>query len=262
MLIRIVRLNHVGLFRTDVVNVPQLQKVTAFYGENGRGKSTLSAVLDSCSRGKPSLVQCRATIDEGDPAPHIELIFDGGARGNVQFTGGAWSVARPDIVVFDSQFVHDNVYTGLEVTSENRKGLYEFALGDQAAVLQQLDALQIQSQEALRRRRQHEEALRPNVGPYSISDFIALEPNTEIEELLRAARQRVQARRESTHVQARQDLLPLEFPGEFSLSVTVAQLNRTIEDLNQEAVALVRAHFANHPERGLEEWVNRGRVGG
>src|ERR1700760_154364 len=115
MLKRIVRLNHVGLFRAGVAQVPVLQKVTAFYGENGRGKSTLSAVLDSCSRGKASLVQCRGTIDEDNPNPHVELVFDGGAGGNVQFVGGVWTANRPDILVFDSQFVHDNAYTGLEV---------------------------------------------------------------------------------------------------------------------------------------------------
>jgi len=170
MLIRIVRLNHVGLFRAGVVEVPTLQKVTAFYGENGRGKSTLSAVFDSCARSKPALIQCRATIDEDNPTPYGELVFDGGAGGRVEYTGGTWSHARPDMRIFDSQFVHDNVYTGLEVKSENRKGLYEFALGDQAAVLQRLDALQLQAQEALRNKRTREDALRPNVGPYSLPD--------------------------------------------------------------------------------------------
>ncbi|MDB6159295.1 MAG: hypothetical protein JWO04_3001, partial [Gammaproteobacteria bacterium] len=260
MLIRIVRINHVGLFRAGVVTVPQLQRVTAFYGENGRGKSTLSAILDSCSRGKASLVHCRATIDEENPTPHVELIFDGGAGGNVQFAAGAWTVARPDMLVFDSQFVHDNAYTGLEVTSDNRKALYEFALGDQATVLRQLDALQLQAQEELRQRQVREEALRTNLGPYNIADFVALVPDPNIEEALHTARQRVIANRDSAQVQARQDLVPLTLPGEFSLSATVAQLNRATEQLNQDALTLVRDHFGRHPERGLEEWVNRGRA--
>jgi hypothetical protein len=37
----------------------------------------------------------------------------------------------PDIVVFDSEFVEHNVYSGFEVRSEQRQALLEFALGDQ-----------------------------------------------------------------------------------------------------------------------------------
>lgn len=260
MLIRILRLNHIGLFRAGVAQVPALLKVTAFYGENGRGKSTLSAVLDSCSRGKPSIVQCRATIDESNPIPHAELVFDGGAGGNVQFIDGTWTTHRPDILVFDSQFVHDNVHTGLEITSANRRGLYEFALGDQAQVLQRLDELQVQAREALRDRGVREQTLRAVVGPFTIPDFVALTADPNIEDALRTARRRVTANHQLAQVLARQDLVPLKLPGDFSLSANISLLNRTIEDLEQESVARVREHLARHPERGIEEWVNSGRA--
>jgi wobble nucleotide-excising tRNase len=259
MLVRIVRLNHVGLFRAGIAQALTLRKVTAFYGENGRGKSTLSAVLDSCSSANPALIQRRNTIDEANAAPRVELVFDGGAGGNVQFDGQTWSVARPDMLVFDSQFVHDNVYTGLEVTSANRKGLYEFALGDQAAVLQQLEGLQTQTRDALREKGEREQALRLVSGPYNVADFVALAPDPAIEDALRAARQRVTANRESAQVLARQDLVNLTLPGEFSLGDTVTLLNRTVENLNRRTVAHVREHFQKHAARGLEEWVNRGR---
>ena len=41
-----------------------------------------------------------------------------------------------DIVVFDAEFVEQNVYSGQEVRPEQRQALLEFALGDQAVKLQ------------------------------------------------------------------------------------------------------------------------------
>src|ERR1700733_12322465 len=114
MLRRIVQLKHVGLFHNATPQPLELQKATLIYGENGRGKSTLSAVLDSCARNKPELILNRRTIDEPMAAPAVQLIFDGGRR-RVSFANNVWDASRPDILVFDSQFVQERVHTGLQI---------------------------------------------------------------------------------------------------------------------------------------------------
>jgi energy-coupling factor transporter ATP-binding protein EcfA2 len=101
MLRRIVQLEHVGLFHNATPQPLDLQKATLIYGENGRGKSTLCAVLDSCARNRPGLILNRRTIDEPMATPAVQLIFDGGRR-QVNFANGAWDAQRPDILVFDA----------------------------------------------------------------------------------------------------------------------------------------------------------------
>jgi len=117
MLTQISRLNHVGIFRAGVQprQPVQLQRTTLFYGENGRGKSTLCAVFDSYARNRPSLIQARATLDEPNPRPEATLIFQN--RGQVTFDNAIWSQRFHEMRVFDSQFVLESVYTGAEVTA-------------------------------------------------------------------------------------------------------------------------------------------------
>jgi wobble nucleotide-excising tRNase len=257
MLSRIVRLQHVGLFQNGTPAPLQLRKATLVYGENGRGKSTLAAVLDSCGRGRPELILCRSTIDQAGAAPAVELIFDSGAP-NVAFGNGAWSSRRGEIRVFDGAFVHDNVHTGVAVTTENRRGLYEFALGDAARDVYEMDRLAQEHQAAGRLRGERERVVTAHAAPYNLGEFVALQPDNEIDSRLDDARRRLAAHTRAAQVLARQDLAPLSVP-RLDVDATFAGLRRNIDDVHADAERQARAHFAKHHEQqGFEDWVSRG----
>lgn len=257
MLTEISRLNHVGIFRAGVhAHHPvRLQRTTLFYGENGRGKSTLCAVFDSYARNKPALIQARATLDEANPRPEATLIFQG--RGPAAYDNATWAQHFHEMRVFDSQFVNDNVYTGAEVTSNNRKGLYEFALGDQAADLGRLEALNQESRQANQHLTELEQAVAIIAGPYLVPEFVSLQTDPNIQGLIDSGRQEVNATERNEQTIARQDLARIALP-ELIVRDMFGTLRRVLIGLNDDSLQQVRDHFTKHPGRGIERWVGEG----
>ena len=109
MLKKIVAIKNVGRFRNSAAaGVPEFAKHSFIFGANGHGKTTICAILRSVKTGEASHVVGRKTLGVTDAAS-IELLTNSGM---VKFTGTAWDAAKPDIAIFDSTFVSDNVHSG------------------------------------------------------------------------------------------------------------------------------------------------------
>jgi wobble nucleotide-excising tRNase len=129
MLERIEAIEGIGLLHAANGKPFTCQKTTLIYADNGRGKSTLATVLRSLSTGEVSLIMNRKTVDGTEP-PKAVLQFASGHK--VTFSGGAWSELRPELLVFDTDFIERNVYSGSAINTGHRKNLLEFALGEPA----------------------------------------------------------------------------------------------------------------------------------
>jgi len=134
MLERIHRIRGIGLLHDADGRAHGLQKASFIYADNGRGKSTLASLFRSCSTNNPELLVNRRTID-GDNDQEAILQFSNGQRST--FQNGRWDFERPELLVFDADFVEQNVYAGGQVTADHRKNLLQFALGESAVVAQQ-----------------------------------------------------------------------------------------------------------------------------
>src|SRR5687768_15231770 len=88
-----------------------LKRLSLIYAENGRGKTTLSAILRSLASGDPIHVTERHRLGAQHP-PEI-VILDSTAPAPARFTGAAWTRTCPNVVVFDDAFIDRNVYSGL-----------------------------------------------------------------------------------------------------------------------------------------------------
>lgn len=131
MLKRIAEIKCVGLLHDANGSSHPCQKATLIYADNGRGKSTLASILRSASTGDAKLIADRKTID-GTVLPKVEFQFDSGHK--VIFDNGIWSESRPELLVFDADFIERNVHSGGTVSTGHRKNLLEFALGESAVV--------------------------------------------------------------------------------------------------------------------------------
>jgi energy-coupling factor transporter ATP-binding protein EcfA2 len=130
MLEQVQRLLDVGRFKDFVADFsPQFGEVTLIYGDNGVGKTTLAAVLDSLREDSATYVHRRVTLGGGTPEAEVHL--DGTAY---VFDGDEWGSELPHdrLEVYYSDFVARSVYCGNEVVSDNHRGLCEFALGRKA----------------------------------------------------------------------------------------------------------------------------------
>lgn len=129
MLERVEQIQGIGLLHDANGKPFKWHKGTLIYADNGRGKSTLASVLRSAATGDASLVTARATVD-GTLPPSAILQFGSGHK--VIFAAGKWSEPRPELLVFDSDFIEKNVHSGGVVSTGQRKNLLQFALGDKA----------------------------------------------------------------------------------------------------------------------------------
>lgn len=127
MITKIEKLKNIGNFedyraRGDVT----LKKLSIVYANNGAGKTTLARVLHSLSTNDPGVVLRLKRINgTGNP----EITIKNETPSPFVFSGTHWNRPCPDIEVFDSHFVANNVYSGFEINSEHHKSLYQFVVG-------------------------------------------------------------------------------------------------------------------------------------
>lgn len=121
MLKQIMSIQGVGLF-FDSGASPELERISLFYGENGRGKSTLASILRACAENRTDLIQSRKTLDaEVGQLVQIALSVDKGAAVEALYDSAAhrgWTSSYSDLRVFDAEFVSRNVYSGAEINSD------------------------------------------------------------------------------------------------------------------------------------------------
>ena len=113
-------LRNVGQFDSVSQGSPlPLKKLTLIYAENGRGKTTLAAILRSLGTGDPLPIGERKRL-AAIHTPHVILECAGGPPA-AMFQNNAWNRSLTQISVFDDEFVDDNVCSGLEVAPDHRQ---------------------------------------------------------------------------------------------------------------------------------------------
>jgi len=103
-----------------------LARLTLVYSENGRGKTTLAAVLRSLATGDPVPIAERRRLAAQHP-PHVVVECSGGPPAAI-FENNAWNRTLPRLVVFDDVFIDENVHSGLTVQAHHRQNLHELIL--------------------------------------------------------------------------------------------------------------------------------------
>ena len=254
---RLQLLRNVGQF--DSVNagaqIP-LAKLALIYAENGRGKTTLAAILRSAGTNEPHHVTERWRLGAAHQ-PHIVL---GTAGGPVVHENGTWSAAIPHVAIFDDAFVAANVCSGIEIETTHRQKLHELILGAQGVTLNaRLQGIVARIEEHNRTLRQREAAIPAVVrGDLSVEEFCVLSANPNIEALIGAAERNLSAARSADAIRQRAAFAALALPG-FDIAAISAVLGRTLADLEAGAAARVRAHLKSLG-RGGEAWVGEGMV--
>jgi wobble nucleotide-excising tRNase len=251
---RVQLLRNVGQF--DSVSVPSqltFAKVTLFYAENGRGKTTLAAILRSLASGDPKLITERRRLSATED-PHIivnvgtPLIFD----------NGHWSSTYSNIAVFDDAFVSENVCSGVDIGSEHRQNLHELILGVQGVSLNAALQAHVENIE------EHNRALKIKCdaipaserGALTADAFCALKPNASVAMQIQQAERSLSAARSAESVAQRQPFTPLTLPT-FDKDNISGLLLRDLPALDVDAAARVQAHLRMLGRDG-ESWVGKG----
>jgi wobble nucleotide-excising tRNase len=255
-LTKFVSIINIGRFQNyNAVGDVTLKKTTLIFAENGRGKSTLCAILRSLQSNDPAYILGRATLGS-TICPSVQLLTD---RGTVSFRASAWTETLPHLAIFDSTFIADNVFSGDTVDLEHKRNLFRVIIGRQgknlAEEVKDIDAEIRASTSSISYLRAAIEGRIPT--GIDFETFTALDADPLIDEKILAKDNELEAVRQAAQLRARAGLTEITipaFPAGFE-----ALLGRTISDLSTDAERRVSGHLATHDmQMSGERWVQEG----
>lgn len=256
MLRKIVSIQNIGRFLNySAAGDVELKRYNLIFAENGRGKTTLCAVLRSLQSGDPAHVFGRTTLGTGD-APEIRMLLDGGTA---TFSDNAWNTTVPHVAIFDSTFVSENVHSGDAVGLDHKRKWYRVIVGKQgvdlARKIEELDAANRSKSAEIREKLAAVQALVPQ--GLSVELFLKLQEDPAIESKIAEKERELQAVKEVDQVRNGATLSELTLPVFPSRFETL--LGKTIDgiagDAERRIVEQIKAH-AMH-DRG-ETWLSEG----
>jgi wobble nucleotide-excising tRNase len=255
---RILKLEGVGLFANPLAKAVEFKQSTLIYADNGRGKSTLSAVLRACAAADGQAMAARATIG-ATGATRAQLRFTlpkGGAT--ITFDAGAWDAAMPNLLVFDQAFIERNVFAGGEVHADHHQSLLDFALGTAAvAKKKEVDDASEAMTVATKARSAAEGKLQGYRGTMSVAAFLALPEEPQADEKIADYESRIANANSAATLSQRAALKDLTLPKiEFVEFETV--LKSSFKQMHANAGALVKAHVDGHGGSDSQRWIGDG----
>ncbi len=260
MIEKFISIKNIGKFRDcsprgDVT----FRKLTLLFAENGRGKTTLCAILRSLQTGQPEFISERKTLGTTEPASvRIRLGGD-----NFTLSNNTWSAIHPDIAIFDSVFVHDNVYAGDYVNHEHKKNLYRVIVGAQGVHLaRQIEELDRKIREANKDINSKKDAVSKTIlNDTTLEEYLAWKPVEDIENKIRQKKTEIANRErtleKATEIQSKGLLAKITLPALPSDFATT--LSKQLADITADAEVRVREQINTHNMgRQGETWLSQG----
>ncbi|MHA1588770.1 MAG: AAA family ATPase, partial [Candidatus Thorarchaeota archaeon] len=260
MIEKIVKIKSIGRFRDYSANGDvSLRKLSLVYAENGRGKTTLCAILRSLQTGRHEFISERKSLAATEPAS-VHLRIDGAS---CRFINDAWTATHSDIVIFDPVFVNSNVCSGDYVDHEHKKNLYRVIVGSEGVRLAgQIEEFDRQIRDAnvdLRTRRDSISRFMPTGT--NLEDYLRWQSVTDIENQIKQKTEQLISRQhiitKYSEIQSKSLLAKVSLPAIPSDFEII--LGKQLEDVVTDAEARVRHQISKHEmaHQG-EPWLSHG----
>ena len=234
----------------------ELGRLTLVYAENGRGKTTLAAVLRSLADHDPVPIVERKRLSSSSPPEIILKLGDGSST--AVFKNGNWNATPTILKVFDDAFVEHNVCSGLGVSPQQRQNLHDVVLGPQAVRMSK------QLQEQVEKIENHNHELRNKEraipasarGPFPLIEFCRLSIDPNIDQAIQEAERNLTAVQKQTAISSAPSFELLNLP-QFDLDNIKQVLQMDLESLETATLEKIQAQFITLGQGG-EVWVSGG----
>jgi len=260
MIEKFISIKNIGRFRNcsphgDVA----FRKLTLLFAANGQGKTTLCAILRSLKTGWQEFISERKTLGVNGLAS-VQIRFGGNT---VSFSNGAWNTTHPDIAIFDSVFIHDNVYAGDYVDHDHKKNLYRVIVGAQGVQLakqvEDLDSKIRKANTDINAKR--DAVLRTLPRGTTIDEYLAWQPVEDVDNKVHQKAIEIsnsqRALDKAAEIQSKGLLTRISLPAFPSFFLTI--LAKQLTGIAADAEARVRQQITNHEmgDQG-ETWLSEG----
>lgn len=252
---KITKLKNIGKFRSAAISGGEYAKFTLFYAGNGRGKTTLCAVLRSLKTGLPVYIADRRTLGEAAP-PEAQLLLGSGLA---VFANSKWNATADQVHIFDGTFVTENVHAGEEVSTDHRRSLYRIIVGTRGVRLaEELDALDAQVTEATAKIGAERKVLQQHAPTgFTLEKFLELPDDAEIDAKIEAQQGKLAAADQTATIASKALLKAPTIPA--LPSNFMGLVHKTVAGVSTDAAKCLEDHLARHKFGGDgESWVATG----
>lgn len=256
MIKKIVAIRNVGrLEKCNAQGDVTFRKLTLLFAENGRGKTTLTDVLRSLSTGNGEHILGRKTLGSSFPPFAFVLIDDDKA---VTFKDGAWDGAGPRLAIFDSTFIHENVYAGEYIAHEHKKNLYRVIVGEAGVALaRKVDEYDGRIRDANKDVTARAAVVRASLpAGLNLETFLSLKADPHVTAKISAKQTEIAALNKAKEIKDKANLASValpQLPANFEMLLV-----KVLDDVSKDAEVAVKKHLATHAKPGGEEWIAQG----
>ena len=251
----LVYIQNVGRFESVRGNTDTgFRPLSLIYSENGRGKTTICAMLRSLTSGDPTAILERRRLSATTECKIVVSI----ASSTVSFDGRGWSAPGPPIAIFDDHFVDTNVHSGLNVDAGHRKGVHELVVGEQGVRLQrQIEVLNSEISFLQTGLRSAERKVPvAALSSLSIDKFCVLRPVQNIRQEIEESKRSLSVLRDGDSIRSTDEFRPFALPS-FDENELAELLGATLSDVESPALEAVTRHAAGLGA-GAETWIAQG----
>jgi wobble nucleotide-excising tRNase len=254
MIKKILKIKGVGLLHDAIPNATKFFKITTIYGENGRGKTTLGSIFSSLANNNPSLIYARRTIN-GINNPEIEILINNIPH---KFYNNNWDRTYDKITIFDSAFVDANVYSGFNVSSDQRVSLLEFTLGEMGGELKQnVDDLTEKISEKTSRIRESRGLIDKIGYPLPLESYIEIQPDPKIDEKIFQNEKLLEFVKNVDEICKKPSLAEIRLPVP-NFDILKELFSVSLSTISTEAKQRVNDHINAHLKVKNEQWIKDG----
>lgn len=238
-----------------------LKRANFIYAENGSGKTTLSRILHSLSSNDPDIIEKHKRIGSVDDCL-VSIKIDDSQR---IFKDKKWNQSMPEITVFDTHFVTNNIYSGFIINGEHKKNLYKFVLGNAGVeIAKKIERVKRMIDGLNRQINVLEENIDKICRPVTVNDFINFKEVPNIDELLKEKDKEFQLAINNEVIKQHAELCLLPLPYQITreeIEYIRDILETSIENIGQHYIDQVKNQLLKIESKGLDkttEWIFKG----
>lgn len=261
MLLRINSIDEVGRFSQLRHKGEQFNRLNLIFARNGYGKSTICSILRSAAENAPNYVLARRRLG-ATKETRIQTSWLNDIT--VAFSNSRWNKTPRKVLVFDQEFITQNIFIGEQVTKSNKRGLLPVILGAKGVSLAgrvlDLDKEQRDLVAELKRQTDLISARFSFIGPKEMLAFCEADIPEDISSRIEGSKKNVLLAQQAEAVKQKGNLRKVQVRTieEFQsiASATIASLSRNAAEAVREQVE--RHELGEHWDRWLKYGIKNG----
>ena len=236
------------------------ERINLIYGENGSGKTTIAVILNSL-KGNNALLKKMRAFDR-TIAQSVELLTDDPTNPKITYTSDAWDNHYQNIEIFDTHFINENIYAGLEVLTSQKKNLFEIIFGQQGIALKiEIQFIKDRIQNVNKVIKDTTEKIELAIDKtFSAEAFTNILSDTDIDDKINHKEAEIITAKSFQTIQSKASLSLIQIVTlPFDTTILETILNQSIDNISEKSLAKFNEHKEHLEMDGkTEQWIKQG----